>query len=367
MALERVNPFEEEDRFAVDHLLRYLWARPLVEKKRTVDIACGLGFGTVMLAENNEAEIIGVDSDGDTINRCLELWDHPSVSFKQGLIEEVPELVSGQVDCLVSFETLEHIPDPKAGLAAIKRLLGEQGLFIGSVPGETDLYEENEFHLHSYNEQRLGTLLQNEFKNSVILKQRFHLASIVDSAGSSIPDVVSFETMDAARIDFGKTTETSDSLVFLASDAPLPDAFGHKIALSRQAWFKDFVRAQTYASELKSLSHKYTDLFSRHNKLFFEHGELQRKFTNVLGWGKYHYEVVAGKQPEQHYMETIEKAQSAREEALRAEVQALQAEIRDLKEQKQEESVPEEETRKVQDEFFSGYKKLNTPSVEDPQ
>jgi len=101
--------------------------------------------------------------------------------------------------------------------------------------------------------------------------------------------------------------------------------------------------------------------------LFFEHGELQREFTNVLGWGKYHYEVVAGKEPKQDYMETIEKAQSAREEALRAEVHNLQARIRELTEDRPEEPVPEEETRKTQDEFFRAYKKTNTPSVEKPQ
>lgn len=367
MAVERINPFEQEDRFAVDHLLRYLWAKPLVEEKKTIDIACGLGFGTIMLADGNASEVIGIDSDEEAIRYCSGLWDHPKASFKAGLIEDLPRLVADNVDCIVSFETLEHIPDPKVAVKAIKSVLGEGGLFIGSVPGETDLYEDNEFHLHSFDERRLRMLLEDEFGNVLILKQRFHLASVIEAQRAGGADVINSSTMDAVKIDFGRTTGSADSLVFLASDSPLPTAFGQHLCLSREAWLKDFVRAQTYGKELKALSVKFMELFSRHNKLFFEHGDLQRKFTNVLGWGSYHYKVVHGNEPEKHYLETIEAAKSAREKALMAEVLSLQAQIRELKEPQAEPPVAEEEVRKAGDAFIKGCQNLPNRPSEDQQ
>ncbi|MGC5341134.1 class I SAM-dependent methyltransferase, partial [Escherichia coli] len=38
------------------------------------------------------------------------------------------------VDVFVSFETLEHVPDPERIISEVKRVLKPGGTFIGSVP-----------------------------------------------------------------------------------------------------------------------------------------------------------------------------------------------------------------------------------------
>lgn len=319
MALERIDPFQTEDRFCLDHLLRYEWAKAHVDEKRVLDVACGLGFGTILLAHANAASVVGVDLDEETISKCRDWWKHPRVEFKTGRIEALGDLSLEPLDRVVCFETLEHVEDPLRALEAIGSVMKEDGLLMGSVPGETDWAEENEYHLQFFNPARLEAVVGKVFKHVRIYRQRYQLASLIEAFSDSGGDVIQRVDSNVTRIDFGRAPEWTDTLLFTASNAALPEEQRPHLAFSRQAWLRYADGAETANRELKRVYGRYREMFS-------QHGDLKRRFTNVLGWGKYFHEKATGKEPDLHYLDTIERAKSARESDLRAELETLQRE-----------------------------------------
>ncbi len=324
MALERINPFEREDRFCLDHLVRYAWASELVGKKRVLDVACGLGFGTTMLIGAGAKSAVGVDLDEPAIRKCQKWWDHPGIVFKGGDIEKLQSMGMEPFDRVVCFETLEHLQNPDLALQSIKSVMDPGGVLLGSVPGEYDVSDDNEFHHQHFSRQQLKTLLNSQFSNIRIYRQRYHLGSTIEDMDARQKHPVQKENLSGIRVDFGRSREWADTYVFMASDVELPDSPVVASGLSRQAWIGECESADKASTELKSVLARFQDLFS-------EHGELQRQFTNVLGWGKYNYAKANGKEPEEHYLQSIEQAQSAREVELRAQVKELQREVNSLR------------------------------------
>lgn len=132
MSLERVDPFVQETRFTADHLLRYDWMRSLVAGKRVLDIACGSGFGSVLLAHANAAHVLGMDSDAALINDNRQHWPVDNIAFACGRIEDLNFADDQRFDVIACFETLEHVSDPEAALAALKSALTPDGILVGS-------------------------------------------------------------------------------------------------------------------------------------------------------------------------------------------------------------------------------------------
>lgn len=326
MSLERVDPFEQEDRFAVDHLLRYAWIQPLADQKRVLDIACGGGFGSVMLAHANASAVVGVDADTDTIQRNRDEWKADNLTFHAGRIEELDAFAAEPFDLISCFETLEHVKDPDAALASLKGVLKEGGTLVGSVPGESDWQEHNPYHLHRFDAARLRQLLEHHFANVRLHRQNFRIESAIDGEDSD-PRIISKQTTDRLRIRTSAESAAVDTYVFIACDGELPDLSACRSAVSRAAWLTNESAARTAFAEVKRVHAELKQVYQRYHRLFAEHGDLQRKFTNVLGWGQYHYKVVHGEQPATSYTDKIAAATSRREEELRQTVEQLQHEL----------------------------------------
>lgn len=133
---ERLVPELEADTVQYfDHVRRYLFAQQYVQGKRTADIACGTAYGTVMLQQAGAASVIGVDLSIEALRYAVRLPDRREarVVLVQADGLKLP-LLTGSIDVVVSFETLEHIPTPDRFLTEIKRVLSPGGLLIASVP-----------------------------------------------------------------------------------------------------------------------------------------------------------------------------------------------------------------------------------------
>ena len=120
-----------------DHRERYCLAATLIPDHAWVlDVACGIGYGSRIMAELARPEmIIGVDISPDAIGYGLEHYHHPRVNLLCGDALKL-DLGGQRFDVIVSFETLEHIEEDRAFLANLRRLLAPEGLLIISTPNE---------------------------------------------------------------------------------------------------------------------------------------------------------------------------------------------------------------------------------------
>ncbi len=157
----------------VEHLHRYAIATDLVENKKVLDIACGEGYGSYLLA-SSAADVTGIDADLPTIESARRKYKKDHLRFLTGTATALP-CKNNEFDIVVSYETLEHLEDHKGMLGEIKRVLTPGGLLILSTPNK-EIYSDkksysNPFHVKELYEKELVTLLGEHFLNMRLLRQ----------------------------------------------------------------------------------------------------------------------------------------------------------------------------------------------------
>lgn len=140
-----------------DHVARYEFAaRTLPPGSRVLDLACGVGYGSRILAEAGHT-VIGLDVDADAIAYARQHYAHELASFRefdasQGSIEQF-----GTQDAAVCFETIEHIEDPRPMLKQFARTCTR---LIASVPNESVFpWRGHAYHFRHYTQDQFLALL----------------------------------------------------------------------------------------------------------------------------------------------------------------------------------------------------------------
>jgi 2-polyprenyl-3-methyl-5-hydroxy-6-metoxy-1,4-benzoquinol methylase len=137
--LERIYPKDlnpqnlDEQASLHIHIQRYEFAAEHLSGLRVLDIACGCGYGTALLAERNpDKQVTGVDIDPAAIAYAHQHYPLPNLRYE---CVDAEQFSSDQgFDCIVSLETIEHLPCPQQLLANYARLLADGGKVIASVP-----------------------------------------------------------------------------------------------------------------------------------------------------------------------------------------------------------------------------------------
>lgn len=116
-----------------EHVYRYRLAQPYCVGKRVLDAASGAGFGTRMLKDAGAAEVEGVDIDAESVRLANRDYAGPGVSFRVGDVLRLP-FPDESFDVVVTFETIEHVPDGSQWLREAARVLKPGGRLIVSTP-----------------------------------------------------------------------------------------------------------------------------------------------------------------------------------------------------------------------------------------
>ncbi|HSD10853.1 MAG TPA: class I SAM-dependent methyltransferase [Candidatus Binatia bacterium] len=114
-------------------ILRKFAARP-----RVLDVGCGNGSLAFPLAVLR-CDVVGVDVDGDSIERCTKRNRFPNARFvhTDGTLAEV----DGAFDLIVCSEVLEHLVEPRPLVAAMRDKLAPAGLVFVTIPNGYGLRE----------------------------------------------------------------------------------------------------------------------------------------------------------------------------------------------------------------------------------
>ncbi|MDL4840138.1 class I SAM-dependent methyltransferase [Aquibacillus rhizosphaerae] len=168
---ERVIPelMKPMNKLLLEHIARYQFALHYV-KGRVLDLSCGSGYGTHMIAKekkNQIDEVIGVDIDSEIITYAKGTYYHPQSSFLvlDAIDLSVPGLL-GQSDSIVSFETIEHIEQETNLLDNYFHLLKPGGILMVSTPfGEgRGITCGSPFHVHQLPPLEFKSLFGNYSK-----------------------------------------------------------------------------------------------------------------------------------------------------------------------------------------------------------
>ena len=148
-----------------EHVVRYIFASRFVRDKTVLDIACGSGYGGSYLLNKGARTVIGGDSSEDAIDQALEFYKKDNLEFILLDATKMP-ISDNAFEVIVSFETIEHIPEYEKFLSECQRVLDHDGIFICSTPNVIIPGSEkavNPYHVNEFNVKQIDEILHKYF------------------------------------------------------------------------------------------------------------------------------------------------------------------------------------------------------------
>jgi len=159
------------DLYQIEHRQRYDWAVKYCVDRRVLDVACGVGYGSEILQTAGAASVVGVDLVFEAISSNREAIGsrgHAQPLFTNADAGRLP-FADGSFDVVVSFETIEHLPQPELLLQEIQRVLKSDGVCICSSPNRdfqpfAGTKELNPFHISEMSFAEFDQLFTKYFR-----------------------------------------------------------------------------------------------------------------------------------------------------------------------------------------------------------
>jgi SAM-dependent methyltransferase len=157
-----------------ENLDRYRFAQGHVAGKKVLEVGCAFGHGTALLLER-AAEVDAIDLYRPALDYARGHVRDPRARFHEMdacALTFPPE----SFDAVVSFEVIEHVEDPAAFLAGIRRVLRPGGVVVLSTPnGDLTMVDgkpADPTHLREYRADEFRRLLAGAgFADATVLGQ----------------------------------------------------------------------------------------------------------------------------------------------------------------------------------------------------
>jgi SAM-dependent methyltransferase len=165
---ERTLPdVPEENYWYQRHVAVYEWIGKRCAGMRVVDLACGEGYGSDLLA-SRAAQVIGVDANPDAFEHARRKYRRANLSFRRGLVEQFDQ----KMEAVVFLQTIEHIHEPDrlleriAWMAPVAYISTPNRLTLAPPGAEKS---DNPWHLREYDAGQYRALLEPHFARVELL------------------------------------------------------------------------------------------------------------------------------------------------------------------------------------------------------
>ncbi len=152
-----------------EHIYRYRFATRYAPGRAVLDVACGEGYGSAALLKAGARSLVGVDADAVTCDYAHRKY---GIDARQGDAAALP-FPADSFDLIVSFETIEHVPEPTKFLDECARVLRPGGRLVISTPNVTVYNPGND---PSHNPFHCSEMTEADFRSAI--SARFRLARV---------------------------------------------------------------------------------------------------------------------------------------------------------------------------------------------
>ena len=238
--VERFVPGEKGEIW-IEHWHRYHFAARWTGGKRVLDVACGEGYGSALLART-ASKVTGVDIAADAVERARSTYALSNLAFECASCERLP-FPDASFDVAVSFETIEHIEAQAAFLDELARVLAPEGVLILSSPNRAEYSDArgftNPFHVKELYRDELAKLVEARFPFLSWYGQRATFFSVIapESAAQATGQLVEVAEENGAQA----TSQLTSPMYFLLVAGRRSDAIAAPPTLSVLADRGDWV------------------------------------------------------------------------------------------------------------------------------
>lgn len=169
---ERTVPgIAEENYWFRRHEAAYEWLLPVVAGRSVLEVGCGEGYGTALLAGSASA-IIGIDYDALTAAHAAATY--PQARFVRGNLAALP-FANEAFDALVTLQVIEHVWNHREFVTECLRVLRPGGTLVVTTPNRLTFSPGsdvplNPFHTKEFTAAELAQLLRrNGFEVTSVL------------------------------------------------------------------------------------------------------------------------------------------------------------------------------------------------------
>jgi GT2 family glycosyltransferase/ubiquinone/menaquinone biosynthesis C-methylase UbiE/glycosyltransferase involved in cell wall biosynthesis len=177
---ERFIP-SESGRIRLEHYHRYAMVLSCIVGKNVLDVACGEGYGSALMADT-AGYVTGVDISPEAVSHATDNYKKNNLTYLQGSATNL-QFSDNSFDVVVSFETIEHLAEQEQMIAELRRVLKPEGILILSSPNRPIYSEEsdehNEYHVKELDFQELDNLLRQQFPVVEYYGQRLVMSSLI--------------------------------------------------------------------------------------------------------------------------------------------------------------------------------------------
>jgi SAM-dependent methyltransferase len=163
----------DEHLLVLRHVFAYEFAkRTLADCGRVLDLGCGEGYGTALLARA-VGEIVGLDVDEAAIAHAASRHAAANCRFRRHDGERLP-FEDAAFDAVVSFQVIEHVSRDRMYVSEVSRVLTPGGRLVLTTPNAANRLGPggrpwNRFHVREYRAAELRDLLAEGFDDVDVL------------------------------------------------------------------------------------------------------------------------------------------------------------------------------------------------------
>lgn len=167
MSYERLVPGTEGwEKYHADHVQRYNYFASRYVGKSVLDMACGAGYGSAIIASNGAVGVTGIDIAEEAISYARGNYKSPVLDFQQLDFKEAHK-IGKSFDLVISFETIEHVENPGEFIKVAASVLKPGGRCIISTPNKSkysDAGAVNPYHLSELYYDDFKKLFSSHFR-----------------------------------------------------------------------------------------------------------------------------------------------------------------------------------------------------------
>ena len=161
-----------------EHLFRYQWAEQHIRAPmKVLDLACGTGFGSALVARAVGVSVIGGDVDPPSLAAAAAEFGTESGPHFAAMDGTRLPLPDRSLDLVLSFETVEHIEQYQEFVGELARILKKGGTLLLSTPNRlvssSDGVIHNPFHTQEFDMAELGRVLSGHFSEVSVMGQHY--------------------------------------------------------------------------------------------------------------------------------------------------------------------------------------------------